>query len=252
MKVTFLGSGTSIGIPMPCCPCEVCHSNDAHDQRLRASVLIETGNDHLLIDCGPDFRQQMLRYNVQQLDAILLTHIHYDHTGGLDDLRPYTYDKPMPLYAEQRVVDILTQKYDYIFLHRYPGVPQVEVKTIHPEQPSFMAGNTEIIPIRLMHGKLPILGFRIHSLAYLTDCTLIPESEWHKLDGVETLVVDALRFRPHETHMNVEQALKITERLHPRTTYFTHISHQMGFHAQVEKQLPAGVHLAYDGLVINI
>lgn len=251
MKVTILGSGTSIGIPMPCCPCEVCHSDDPYDRRLRASVLVETGGDHLLIDCGPDFRQQMLQYDVQQLDAILLTHIHYDHTGGLDDLRPYTYEKTLPLYAEQKIADILTQKYDYIFIHRYPGVPQLEINTIQQDQP-FFAGNTEVIPIRLMHGKLPILGFRIGSLAYLTDCTIIPDSEWPKLEGIRTLIIDALRFQPHETHMNVPQALEVVRRLTPETTYFTHISHHMGFHREVEAQLPPNVHPAYDGLVINI
>lgn len=251
MKVTFLGSGTSIGIPMPCCPCEVCHSADPHDRRLRASVLVETGDDHLLIDCGPDFRQQMLTHDVQRLDAILLTHIHYDHTGGLDDLRPYTYEKPLPLYAEHPVADILTQKYDYIFIHRYPGVPQVKINEIRPDQ-NFLAGHTEVVPIRLLHGRLPILGFRIGPLAYLTDCTVIPETEWAKLKGIRTLIIDALRFQPHETHMNVAQALAVVDRLQPQATYFTHISHHMGFHTEVERKLPEGVHLAYDDLVINI
>lgn len=250
VKVTILGSGTSMGVPMPCCDCAVCHSADAHDRRLRASVLVEADGRNLLIDCGPDFRQQMLRHDVRHLDAVLITHVHYDHASGLDDLRPYAYGEPLPFYAEATVCDTLRQKYDYIFIHRYPGVPRLMLHEVRPDVP-LAIGGVEVLPIRLMHGRLPILGYRIGPLAYLTDCTAIPDTQWPLLEGVRTLIIDALRFKPHPTHFCVREAVAVVERLRPRQTFFTHMSHDIGFHAEVERRLPDGVHLAYDNLIID-
>lgn len=251
MVVTILGSGTSVGVPVPCCDCKVCRSSDPHDQRLRASALVEVDGQTLLIDCGPDFRQQVLRANVRHIDAVLLTHLHYDHSGGIDDLRPYAYRHPLPLYTEQYVADILRDKYDYIFRHRYPGVASIDLCPITPGEP-FRVGSVSVLPLRLMHGRLPIVGFRIGDFGYLTDCTEIGEEELQQLEGIRVLIIDALRFTPHPTHMNVEQALEIVARLHPGTTYFTHLSDGIGLHAAASQWLPDGVYLAYDGLRLEL
>ncbi len=251
MKITFLGTGTSVGVPVPCCRCEVCQSVDPKDKRLRASVYVETDHgEAIIIDCGPDFRQQVLTYSIDRLSAILLTHLHYDHASAFDELRPFTYASPLPIYAESVVNDELKKKYDYILVNSYPGAPQINLIDIDSDQ-SFLIGKTEIIPIRLMHGQLPILGFRINDFAYLTDCTDIPKEEFRKLQGLNTLVIDALRHYPHPTHYSVDQALEIVSKLNPLTTYFTHMSDKIGLHKEVEKTLPANVHLGYDGLIFD-
>jgi phosphoribosyl 1,2-cyclic phosphate phosphodiesterase len=251
MKVTILGSGTSVGVPVPRCNCKVCTSSDLRDKRLRASVLIEGEGKTVMIDCGPDFRQQVLRVGLQHLDAILITHLHYDHCGGLDDLRPFAYDLEMPVYTEHYVADLLREKYDYIFGRRYPGVARIDLRVVTPEVP-FNIGGLTVTPLRLMHGRLPIVGYRINDLAYLTDCTEIDEAALPLLEGIDTLIIDALRFKSHPTHMNVEQALAVVEQLRPRRTYFTHISDGMGLHSETDATLPEGVHLAYDGLVFEL
>ena len=232
MKITVLGSGTSTGVPEIGCNCEVCRSSDKKDQRLRASVLVETENEVLLIDCGPDFRYQMLRNHISGLSGLLITHIHYDHIGGLDDLRPFCRQNAFPVYAERRVTDALREKYAYMFQdHRYPGVPDINLITIH--RTSFRIGDTEIIPIRVYHFKLPILGFRIGDFAYLTDLTVLPESEKKKLSGVKVLVIEALRKTPHLAHMSLSEALTLSRELAATQVLLPHLSHQMGLRRQV-------------------
>lgn len=252
MKVTFLGTGTSCGVPMPTCQCEVCQSKDPHDNRLRASILIET-DDHksILIDCGPDFRQQALRADIKKLDALFITHIHFDHCAGLDDLRAYSFKNPLSCYAEKLVTDTFIKHYDYIFVNRYPGVPSIDLHTISPDE-NVKIGENEVIPIRVFHGKMPILGFRIGNLAYITDCTCIENSEWSKLEGIDTLIIDALRWTPHPTHWMVSEAMEAVNIIKPKRTYFTHMSHEIGLHEETNKRLEKNVQLAYDGLVINV
>ncbi|MBR0037139.1 MAG: MBL fold metallo-hydrolase [Bacteroidales bacterium] len=251
MKVQFLGTGTSCGVPMPLCSCEVCTSADPHDNRLRCSVLVET-DDHknILIDCGPDFRQQALRAHITHLDALLITHNHFDHVAGLDDLRAFCWENPLPTYADPIVSKTFIEKYDYIFVHKYPGVPQMDLHIAHPED-EFQIGETLVRPLQIYHGKLPILAWRLGPLAYITDCTEIPESEWAKLEHVDTLILDALRWKTHPTHFNVEQALEVVDRMKPRQTFFTHLSHDIGLHPWANSRLPQGVQLAYDGLQIE-
>lgn len=252
MKVTFLGTGTSIGVPMPTCTCEVCTSSDPKDNRLRASILIET-DDHknILIDCGPDFRQQALRARIDRLDALFITHNHFDHCAGLDDLRAYAFRNSLDAYADETVTRTLNNHYDYIFVHRYPGVPSVNLHTITPEDVITIGGN-KVIPIRVFHGQLPILGFRIGRLAYITDCTCIPDEEYHKLEGVDTLILDALRWKSHPTHWSVSESLEAVKRISPRHTYFTHMSHEIGLHALVNKKLAPDVELAFDNQIILV
>ncbi|MCR5395438.1 MAG: MBL fold metallo-hydrolase [Bacteroidales bacterium] len=252
MKVTFLGTGTSCGVPFPTCQCEVCTSKDPRDNRLRCSCLVETSQgQNLLIDCGPDFRQQALRAGLTHIDALLVTHNHFDHVAGLDDLRAFCYESPLATYADATVSATFIDKYDYIFVHRYPGVPKMDLHPTAPEE-VLTFGDTVVRPIQIFHGKLPIYGWRVGDLAYLTDCTSIPEQEWSKLQGIDTLIIDALRWTPHPTHFSVEQALEVVHRMQPRQTYFTHMGHAIGLHAQTDTKLPAGVHLAYDGLVIEV
>ena len=260
MKITILGSGTSIGVPMPTCKCEVCTSKDPHDNRLRCSALVHTDDDKdILIDCGPDFRLQALRADIKKLDALLLTHNHFDHCYGLDDLRPWAYWTPLPTYADKGMSQSLLTRWDYIFVHQYPGVPKLILHTVHPSQGDvFKVGETEITPIRCYHGELPILGYRIGALAYITDCTKIHERDLPKLEGVDTLIIDALRWTEHPTHYSVAQAMVIVEHLKPRQVFFTHMSHDMGLHADFERRLNRElsklfpqemldtVHLAYD------
>lgn len=252
MLITFLGTGTSCGVPMPTCTCEVCTSSDPHDSRLRASILIETDDDkNILIDCGPDFRQQALSNGIKRLDALFITHNHFDHCAGLDDLRAYAYRTTLDAYADEIVTRTLNSHYDYIFVHRYPGVPSVNLHTISPDDRITIGTNT-ITPIRVYHGKLPILAFRIGNLAYITDCTNIPDTEWKKLEGIDTLIIDALRWHSHPTHWSVDEAMEAVKRINPRHTYFTHMSHEIGLHAQTNKKLAPNVELAFDGLKIKI
>lgn len=262
MKVTILGSGTSIGVPVPTCTCEVCQSTDPHDNRLRCSALV-TADDgcNILIDCGPDYRYQSLRARIMRLDALLLTHNHFDHCYGLDDLRAWTAHEALPTYADTLMSEALTTRWDYIFVHRYPGTPQLDLHTLCPDQnpeaayhrlsyyepkpldgtggapATFLVGETLCQAIRCFHGALPMLGYRIGRLAYITDCTLIPEAEFSKLQGIDTLIIDALRWHPHATHYSVEQALDVAQRIAPRQILFTHISHDMGLHADFQRLL---------------
>ncbi|MDY5637804.1 MAG: MBL fold metallo-hydrolase [Parabacteroides sp.] len=251
MKVTFLGTGTSTGVPEIGCSCAVCQSNDPRDNRLRASVLVETAGKRILIDCGPDFRQQMIRSRIYQLDGILLTHEHYDHVGGLDDLRPYCRQGAVPIYAELDVVEAIETRIPYVFrAHPYPGVPRLALHTISLEP--FEVAGVLVQAIRVMHGRLPILGFRIGNFAYLTDILTLPETEVPKLQGVDVLVLDALREAEHPSHESVPQALALIDRLQPKQAYLTHMSHRIGLHAVAEQSLPAHVQYAYDGLEIEL
>jgi len=253
LKITFLGTGTSQGIPVIGCKCSVCVSGDERDKRLRSSILIELESTSIVIDTGPDFRQQMLRANVDKLDAVLFTHEHRDHIAGLDDIRAYNFiqQQPMDVYAEERVFRALNYEFPYIFAEKkYPGVPQLNVNTI--TNYTFLINGITIVPIRVMHYRLPVLGFRIGQFAYITDANYISEEEMEKLIGVKYLVINALRKEKHISHFTLEQALQLIRQLSPKRAYLTHLSHQMGLHADVQKELPANVLVGYDGLVVDI
>ena len=253
MRITFLGTGTSQGVPVIGCEHEVCLSDDPKDKRLRASALIESEGHSFLIDCGPDFRQQMLRAGVKKIDGILFTHFHADHTAGLDDVRPLTQRfGALPIYAQQVVIDNLKKRFDYIFAtkNKYWGAPDLDINVI--ENTAFDVFDLSVLPIELQHGTLTIFGFRIGELAYITDAKTISDQEKEKLFGLEILVVNALRKEPHPTHMNLDEALQLIEEVKPRRAYLTHISHRMGFHREVSKELPENVFLAYDGLSLTI
>lgn len=254
LSVTFLGTGTSQGIPVIGSEHPVCKSDDPKDKRLRVSVLVSWEGFNYVIDCGPDFRQQMLRENVSRVDGILLTHEHSDHTAGLDDIRPFNFMQgEMPFYAHKRVFDDLRARFGYIFttVNKYPGAPNIKTVEIN-KNTAFTIGGKKVIPIEAMHDTLPVLGFRIENFTYLTDVKTISEAEIEKLKGTKVLVVNALREEQHYSHFNILEALDLVEKVKPEKTYFTHISHLMGFHAEVEKKLPKNVHLAFDTLTINI
>lgn len=253
MKVTLLGTGTSQGVPVVGCQCEVCQSADPRDTRLRTSAYVEVDGTHILIDAGPDLRQQMLHNHITQVDAILVTHEHKDHLGGLDDIRPIYFMKraPMEIYGLQRVLNVIRKDYDYAFKpHPYPGVPSLHLNPVKDDP--FEVNGITIQPIHVRHLTLPILGYRIGPFAYITDASFIPETELNKLAGVKVLVINALRIKEHYSHFNLAQALGIIERLQPQHAYITHISHEMGLCSEVEKQLPENVSLGADGLVIEV
>lgn len=253
-SVTFLGTGTSQGIPVIGSNHPVCKSSDPKDKRLRVSVLLQWNDFTYVIDCGPDFRQQMLRQNVSKLDGILLTHEHSDHTAGLDDIRPFNFMQGnMPFYAHKRVFKSLHERFAYIFEteNKYPGAPSVEEIEIDKDS-IFTIGGKQVVSIEAYHDTLPVLGFRVESFTYLTDVKTIAEEEIEKIKGTNVLVVNALREEPHYSHFNLSEALDFIERVKPKMTYLTHISHLMGFHEEVEKKLPKNVHLAYDTLTITI
>ena len=252
MKVRILGSGTSTGVPQIGCTCPVCTSADPKDNRLRASAIVETEDARILIDCGPDFRAQVLHLPFEKIDGVLITHEHYDHVGGLDDLRPFCRFGAVPIYAEEYVARALRLRMPYCFVdHRYPGVPDIPLQEIEVGH-AFSIHHTEVVPLRVMHGPLPILGYRIGRLGYLTDFKTIGDAEVEKLRGVEVLVVNALRFTEHYSHFNVAEALALIARVAPREAYLTHMSHDIGLHAVTEPTLPRGVHMAYDTLQLEI
>ncbi len=253
MKLTFLGTGTSTGVPELGCKCEVCTSLDSRDARLRCSALLEKDGTNILIDCGPDFRAQMLRADVARLDALLVTHKHYDHTAGIDDLRPFASQRTFPIYANEDTEEQIRSMFPYCFGEvKYPGVPNIEIRSIEDMQP-FTIENVEVVPFRVFHGSLPIVAYRFGKLAYITDMSRIEPSELEKLKGVEVLVINALRYsKPHRSHQTVLESLRVVEALAPREAYLTHLMHHIGLHAKIEKCLPQGVHLAYDGLEIEI
>ncbi|WP_407405518.1 MBL fold metallo-hydrolase [Sodaliphilus sp.] len=253
VEIEFLGTGTSTGVPVIRCQCEVCRSTDVRDKRFRSSVIVRTQGVNLLVDCGPDFRSQMLAVTNPEVDALLVTHIHYDHVGGLDDLRVFCGggEHDMPVYARADVFEELKRHMDYCFVeHPYPGVPSFETHVI--DDKAFSVFGVEVTPIPVMHGKLPIVGYRIGDVAYVTDAKTIPQESINKLRGVKLLVINALRHTQHHSHMTLEESLSVIKGINPQQAYLTHVCHEIGVHAQVEKQLPAGVKLAYDGLVVRI
>jgi phosphoribosyl 1,2-cyclic phosphate phosphodiesterase len=253
VKVTLLGTGTSQGVPVIGCNCKVCQSDDKKDNRLRTSAMLENKDLTLIIDTGPDFRQQMLREEVSDIDAVIYTHEHRDHIAGLDDIRPINFinRKSMQIYAEDRVLNALKQMLPYAFgENRYPGVPELNLNKIDLSE--FYIGDTKIIPLRVYHYKLPVMGFRIGDFAYITDANYIPEEEKEKLFGVKYLVINALRKKKHISHFTLNEALNIVNELSPRKAFITHVSHQMGLHAEVNKELPKNVQLAYDRLSFTV
>ena len=291
MKITILGTGTSCGVPQIGCHCDVCSSSDPKDKRLRCSALVEHHGRNILIDCGPDFRQQMLNIQFRPLDAVLITHEHYDHVGGLDDLRPYSIFGDVDVYAEQFCIDHLLERIPYCFTpkeKRYPGVPAIELIAIRPHEPFVITdkpkepvsseyldeaikmkrqelidymtqtsspevdkGDVEIMPVRVMHGKLPIVGFRIDNFAYITDMKTISDEDAQLLRGVEYLIVNGLRHKPHPSHQSIEDAIAFGRQLGVKEMWIIHLNHNILPHEQEERLLPEGVHLAYDGEVIE-
>ena len=253
MRVTVLGTGTSQGIPVIACNCEVCRSADPRDNRLRCAILVEEGDTSLLVDAGPDFRQQMLRHRVKNLDAVLLTHEHADHIFGLDDIRSFNWVRkaPMDIYCEKRVADNLMTIFNYAFAEiKYPGTPQMDLIPIDGKP--FKINDVDVIPIRLFHHKLPVYGFRFGKFAYLTDFNRIEPWELEKLKDLDVLIICALRKAAHISHLNLDQALEIVKIIAPRQTYLTHMSHEMGLHADLVRILPDGIAPATDGLIIDI
>jgi len=253
MRLIFLGTGTSQGIPIIGCSCEVCRSQNPHDQRLRTSAFLEADHTHLLLDAGPDLRQQLLREKITKIDAVLVTHEHKDHIGGMDDLRPIIFmqKSALDIYASKRVLGIIAKDYDYAFArYKYPGVPDLKLHAI--EDKSFYINNIEIIPIRVKHLNLSILGYRIRNLAYITDASFIAPKEKEKLLGLDVLVINALRIEEHYSHFNLAGALQLIEELQPRQAYLTHIAHSMGLYENIQHIVPQNVKFAFDGMKIEM
>jgi phosphoribosyl 1,2-cyclic phosphate phosphodiesterase len=253
MKVTFLGTGTSQGIPIIGCECSVCTSSDKLDKRLRVSVCVEVHGKNILIDISPDFRYQLLRAHIQRIDAILITHEHRDHVGGLDDIRPlnFKYSMDMPVYAVYRVQKALRSAFSYIFETNYPGVPQVIFNSIEKNIP-FNVGNTKVIPVEYLHAKLPVMGFRIGNFAYITDIKTIEDDQLELLKNLDLLVLSALHHEPHYSHMNLEEALSLANKISAKETYLTHFSHYMGKSTELMPILPKNVFMAYDELTLEL
>lgn len=251
-QLIFLGTGTSSGVPVLGCNCEVCKSQDIHDHRLRTSAMLETEHTRIIIDTGPDFRQQMLHQPFRKIDGILITHIHYDHVGGIDDVRPYCKLGDIDVFADHDTCDGLRHNFPYCFAHHlYPGVPKLNLHTIKAHV-KFLIGDVEILPICVFHGKLPILGFRFGKLAYITDMKTINEGELPYLKGVETLVVNALRWnKEHHSHQLIDEAIKFSRKIGAKRTYLTHLTHDIGLHNDAQSKLPKDFYFAYDGLTIS-
>lgn len=251
VKLTFLGTGTSQGVPVIGCKCSVCKSTNFHDNRLRSSALIQVSDLNLVIDTGPDFRQQMLRFGPESIDAILFTHEHKDHIAGLDDVRAFNFvqKRAIDVYASAQVEEALRREYAYIFSDfKYPGIPQITVKALQNQ--SFLIGQVTIQPILVWHYKMPVFGFRIGNIAYITDANYIEPQELAKLAGCQVLILNALRTEKHISHFNLSEAIALAQQVGAERTYFTHISHQLGLHQVIEETLPAGMFLAFDGLQV--
>ncbi len=252
MKLTFLGTGTSCGVPTIGCRCHTCSSTDPHDKRLRCSALIETDATRLLIDCGPDFRQQIMPQPFRKIDGILITHAHYDHMGGMDDIRPYCQFGEINVYADPLACQGMLQMLPYCFAeNRYPGVPAIQLHEIHKHEP-LRIGDIDIMPIEVMHHDLPILGYRFGNLTYITDMKTISDEELPYIEGTDVLIVNALREKPHHSHQTVTDAVHFARRVGARQTWLIHSSHDIGRHAEVNAQLPPDIQLAYDGQVIEV
>lgn len=252
MKLTFLGTGTSTGVPQVMCNCPTCQSRDEHDKRLRCSAMVTYKGKNILIDCGPDFRQQMLQQGSPMLEALLVTHSHYDHVGGVDDLRPYcAMGDGFPIYCRPDVAGDLRDRVPYCFAEApYPGVPAFNITEVTTKP--FQVADLEVVPLPVMHHRLPIIGFKMENLAYITDAKTIPDSTLELIRGVDTLVINALRLKDHHSHMNLQQALDVIAEVKPRIAYLTHFSHGIGPAVEASLRLPEGVKLAYDGLVIHV
>jgi len=253
LKITFLGTGTSQGVPVIACGCAVCRSGDARDKRLRSSILVECGGRNIVVDTGPDFRQQMLRAKVPRLDAVLVTHAHKDHVAGMDDVRAYNHaqQESIPIYGTQATHEALRREFHYAFGEsKYPGVPRLELREIRSGE-GFAVGGNRILPVEVMHYKMPVMGFRIGNFAYITDAKTVSEESKALLRGVEVLVVNALQEEPHISHFTKEEAIAFSREIRPKRTYLTHISHRFGKHADIQNRLPEGFFAAYDGLVLE-
>ncbi|MDO4695338.1 MBL fold metallo-hydrolase [Porphyromonas sp.] len=252
-QLTFLGTGTSTGIPEIGCTCDTCMSTDPRDSRLRVSALISEGEDSVLIDCGPDFREQLLKAKVDRLNAILITHEHYDHVGGLDDIRPlFRKQSACHVYAEPNVIQAVKTRMPYAFAeNKYPGVPDIDLTSIAPFEPLRLTERITVEPLRVIHGKLPILGFKVGDLAYITDCKTLPEETLQKIKGIDTLIINTLRLYPHISHLCLDETLDYIQQIDPRRTYLIHFAHTFGRHEEIERILPDCVFPAYDGLTIS-